>query len=411
MKVDVRHPFLVTGGTRVLLWTDTLADVNGPSRFIQNMADCAHASGRDLTVFTSTRKPHASRPNVVNFAPGAAMAMPGYPVLDLVLPPLTAMVRAARRAEPDVMHISTPGPVGFVGVMAAKIMGIPLAGVYHTDFPSYVQRLFEDGVLTRIARACMYMFYGGFGKLFVRSDEYARHVRELALAHCDIERLRPGVDLSSFGTRFRDPSVWQEGVHARPGGEAPVRVLYCGRVSVEKNLDLLARIWPRVVKRVHAAGREVELVVVGDGPLREDLEGACRGTSVRFLGFRFAEELSRLYASSDLFVFPSVTDTLGQVVLEAQASGLAAIVSDVGGPKEVVRHGVTGLVTPHGSDEAWIGAITELVLDDQRRALMGRAAAAAMEACSIQDSFEHFWGVHETLAHRHKGAVNWPCRG
>src|SRR5690606_6677947 len=121
------------------------------------------------------------------------------------------------------------------------------------------------------------------------------------------------------------------------------------RVSVEKNLPLLARAWPRARRLAAARGIEAELIVVGDGPHREEMAAALCGERAHFLGFRRGMELSRLYASSDLFIFPSVTDTLGQVVLEAQASGLSALVSDRGGPREVVADGVSGLVIPGGS--------------------------------------------------------------
>jgi glycosyltransferase involved in cell wall biosynthesis len=404
---DARANFgAVTGGTRVLLFTDTYADVNGPSRFVQNMADCARRSGRDLTVFTSTRKACEERVNVVNFKPVAAMQMPGYGLLDVVLPPWRKMLREALRVQPDVVHVSTPGPVGVVGVVAARLMKRPLVGVYHTDFPSYVDRLFEDGVLTRIAACVMQAFYCRFSRLFVRSEEYAGHVRELGLAACGVERLNPGVDLRAFGPGFREMHEGNVGRAAGSDeghlleGHATVRVMYCGRVSVEKNLALLARVWPRVVGQARARGIEVELMVVGDGPMRAEFEDACRGARVRFLGFRFGDELARLYASSDLFVFPSVTDTLGQVVLEAQASGVAAVVSDVGGPKEIVKDGVTGLVVEHGSDEAWVEAISGLIANEATRRAMGNAAAEMMAGMSIERSFEHFWRVHEEVAKR-----------
>lgn len=393
-------------GARVLLFTDTYADVNGPSRFVQNMADCALRSGRDLRVFTSTRKACDERVNVVNFAPVGAMRMPGYGFLDVVLPPWRKMLGEALRVQPDVVHVSTPGPVGVVGVVAARLMKRPLVGVYHTDFPSYVDRLFEDGVLTRIAASVMRLFYSRFSSLFVRSEEYAGHLRGLGLVACGVERLRPGVELRAFGPQFGETRSGKVAANALGDGNrvrddhATVRVLYCGRVSVEKNLALLARVWPRVVEQTRARGIAVELIVVGDGPMRAEFEEACRGMRVRFLGFRFGEELARVYASSDLFVFPSVTDTLGQVVLEAQASGVAAVVSDVGGPKEIVKDAVTGLVVTHGSDEAWVEAVVGLISNEKQRRGMGQAAAEMMAEMSIEKSFEHFWRVHEEVAKR-----------
>src|SRR5690606_10786710 len=122
------------------------------------------------------------------------------------------------------------------------------------------------------------------------------------------------------------------------------------------------------------------------------MAGALRGEGARFPGFRRGVELSRLYASSDLFVFPSVTDTLGQVVLEAQASGLPVLVSDRGGPREVVADGVSGLVIPGGSAVAWAEQIAGLLVDAPLRAQMGPAAAAHAQRFSLERCFEQFWG-------------------
>jgi glycosyltransferase involved in cell wall biosynthesis len=131
--------------------------------------------------------------------------------------------------------------------------------------------------------------------------------------------------------------------------------------------------------------------------MRKDLEGP----DAHFLGFRHGRELSEIYASSDLFVFPSTTDTLGQVVMESQCSGLPVIVTDRGGPKEVVRDGETGFVLPAASAHAWATAVGTLVRDEARRKSMGAAAERAVRPMSIAASFDQFWSVHEGL----RGAV------
>ncbi len=387
-------------GTRVLLFTDTYADVNGPSRFIQAIAAQAQATGRDLRVFTSTRMRHERRGNLANFAPRLAMKMPGYEMLDLTLPPLASVLRAAREAAPDVIHISTPGPVGLAGLLAARHVGCPTAGVYHTDFPSYVDRLFEDHVLTLAARWGMRTFYGSFKAIFTRSEGYAKNLTEMGIHPPMLVRLKPGIDLGAFSSCFRDEQVWQR----MPGPAAPgpgvVRVLYCGRVSVEKGLEMLTRAWMLAHQRLTASGVKAELVIVGDGPYRPAMEQALHGRGARFVGFRFESELSALYASSDFFVFPSVTDTLGQVVMEAQASGLGVLVTDRGGPQEMVEDGITGRVLPAQEVEAWAGAIVTLASDPQGCRAMGARAERSMSGRSLAASFEHFWSVHEEVARR-----------
>lgn len=176
-------------------------------------------------------------------------------------------------------------------------------------------------------------------------------------------------------------------------------MLYVGRVSVEKNLPMLTRVWRRAAAELAARGLAAELVVVGDGPYREAMERelAESGVSatVRFLGFKYGEELRSVYASCHIFVFPSITDTLGQVVMESQAAGMPVIVSDTGGPKEVVRDGDTGLVLRASNERAWSAAIVGLVEDGERRERMGHEAEAFIREHSIEKSFEHFWRVHE----------------
>lgn len=383
-NADAAHPL------RVCLFTDTLGDVNGVSRFIQNVAACAQATGRDLRVVTSTRLAVPRRSNVHNFAPLMARRMPGYDQLEVVLPPARAMWRSVREMRPDVIHISTPGPVGVVGNIAARLLGVPRVGVYHTDFPAYLDHLFGDDAFTWVTRCFLRRFYAGFGRVLTRSEEYAHPLERIGVARERLRTLRAGIALDQFGPRFRDVRVWAR--HGVPHDD--IKVLYVGRLSVEKNLPMLARAWERVDAALAArGGARARLIVVGDGPFRAQMERAL--PDAVFLGFRHGEELATLYASSDLFVFPSVTDTLGQVVMESQASGLPVLVSDRGGPKEVVIHERTGLVLPADNIDAWVSAMVRLVCDESERRAMGAAAHAAMQDYSIHASFEAYWRLHE----------------
>lgn len=379
----------------VALVTDTLGDINGVCRFIQNTARQAGATGRDLRVYTSTRFPVPELSNVLNFPPVLAGKMPRYENLELVLPPARAMLRALLEQRPDVIHVSTPGPVGMVGLVAARRLGVPVLGVYHTDFPAYIERLLEDPVCTFASRVHMKLVYRRFAKVFTRSEDYRQSLDSLGIPRERMETLRPGIDIGLFHPRHRDAGVWgkMRGVSA-----TSVKALYCGRVSVEKNMALLAQAWKVAAAELSAKGIEAELIVVGDGPSRETLQRELDPVGGRFLGFRHAQELSALYASSDLFLFPSTTDTLGQVVMESQASGLPVIVTDQGGPKEVVRDGETGLVLPGDDAGRWGRAIVELMSDGERRRAMGRAAHGFMQDYSFGASFEHYWAVHEAVA-------------
>ncbi len=373
---------------RVCLLTDTLGDINGVSRFIQNVALQAQQTGRDLRVLTSTQFKIPNQSNIINFKPMFATKMPRYENLELVLPPARAILRYLKEAKPDVLHISTPGPVGSIGWWAARRMKLPVLGVYHTDFPAYVDHLFEEPVYTTLCAAHMRFFYKCFAAIFTRSDDYKRSLVSMGIASDRIVRLLPGIDTDTFHSRFRDPAIWP-----RLGVPDGPKVIYCGRVSVEKNMPLLVKVW----KEVHAQRPDAQLIIVGDGPYRAPMQLELANANVYFLGFRHGVELSTIYASGDLFIFPSTTDTLGQVVMESQSSGLPVIVSDQGGPKEVVQHNRTGLILPADRPEQWVQAAIDLLADEPRRQQWGAAAHAFIQPMSIRHSFEHYWQTHESV--------------
>ena len=171
-------------------------------------------------------------------------------------------------------------------------------------------------------------------------------MRELGVPEDRLHALPPAVDGETFNTRNRDEGLWKSLSISQPH-----RLLYCGRISLEKNLPLLAESF----KLLCARRGDTALVVAGDGPYLATLKETLAGLPAYFLGCQVDAQLATLYASSDLLVFPSRTDTLGQVVMEAQASGLPALVSNEGGPAEIVQDQVTGLVLPANTAAAWEG--------------------------------------------------------
>ncbi|MFT5422836.1 MAG: glycosyltransferase involved in cell wall biosynthesis [Phycisphaerales bacterium] len=382
---------------KISLFTDTLADINGVSRFIQNVAERAGQTDRDLEVITSTPLDCPDYENITNFKPVFSMKMPKYDDLDLSLPPIMQILRHVEKHQPDVIHISTPGPVGCIGFLAAKMLKVPVLGVYHTDFPAYIDRLFDDHTLTKCTEKFMQGFYKPFATIFTRSDDYIRSLTALGMPADKIIHLMPGFDAQVFNPRFKDDAVWERlGLRADT-----VKAMYCGRVSVEKNLPAITKIWKRVRKQAAERGVEAELIVVGDGPYREQMTKELKGEGVHFLGFKHGDELSAIYASSDFFVFPSTTDTLGQVVMESQGSGIPVVVTNVGGPKEVVEDGRSGFVLDPDDNDAWVNTLTTLITDHDRRKAMGLAAHHYIQQFSLDNSFEHFWEVHTQAWHEH----------
>ena len=395
---------------KISLFTDTLGDINGVCRFIQNAAENANTTGRDLEVITSTTFDVPDWDNIHNFEPSFAASIPKYENLQVVLPPLVKMLRHVDKHQPDVIHISTPGPVGMVGYIAAKMLRIPVLGVYHTDFPAYIDHLFDDTGFTWATRKYMHWFYKPFSAIFTRSDDYIESLVGLDLKRENCLSLKPGVDTELFNIKHENRNYFAdlgtEGSLLKETTKAEtVRVVFVGRVSIEKNLPMLVKIWKQVDARCKKRGLDAELVIVGDGPYRKEMSKELKKTNTRFLGFRHGDELSTIYASCDIFAFTSTTDTLGQVVMEAQASGQTVIVTDKGGPQEVVEHGTTGFVLSSKSVSDWVDTLEMLIADDATRQRMGKAANAAMQLMTLDDSFDHFWHAHKEAWHKHLAGI------
>jgi glycosyltransferase involved in cell wall biosynthesis len=370
---------------KVGLFTDTLDEVNGVARFLRDMGDRAHKADRHLVIHTCTDTPRVDLPVRKNFAPLLSRPLPYYPELRLNLPPVLEVLEWADRQQFDAIHVSTPGPMGLCGWLAAKMLRVPLLGTYHTDFPAYVDHLTRDHRVTNGAIAYMKWLYGQTHMVFSRSNAYHFSLRDLGVADSRIATLPAGVDTDKFNPAHRDPALW-----ARLGVREPLRLLYCGRVSGEKNLPSLAESFRQLCN----TRRDAALVVAGDGPYLAEMRRCLHGLPAYFLGYQDDRQLAPLYASADLFVFPSRTDTLGQVVMEAQVSGLPAMVSHEGGPKEIVGDGTTGLVLPANDPARWTQAIDELLNDPARRQRMARAAAARADRFSLARTFDAFWSQH-----------------
>jgi glycosyltransferase involved in cell wall biosynthesis len=340
-------------------------------------------------VHTSTANPMVDCPSRKNFQPLLTRPMPYYADQPLTIPPLAEVLEWADRQQFDAIHVHTPGPMGLCGWVVAKMLRVPLLGTYHTDFPGYVQNLTGDHRSVTATAAYMRWFFGQTQTVFSRSKDYLSKLQTMGFADEKLTMTLPGVDNEKFSPQARDSQSW-----ISRGVTETYKLFYAGRVSVEKNLPFLADAFARLCKD----RKDVALVIAGDGPYLPAMKKALAGLPVYFLGYQDDSTLPGLYASSDLFVFPSKTDTLGQVVIESQAAGLPVLVSDVGGPQEVMDHGITGLVLPAENPAVWADAIDGLLNDTPKRARMSRTASQRMARFSLSKTFKAFWEEHLTAA-------------
>ena len=352
---------------KIALFTDTLDEINGVAMTIRRLIRTARDRGVELTVITSGNRELTDGEGVRQFAAVGDFVLPEYPELKLSFPPILDVMDFIEKEGFTQIHVSTPGTVGLLGLMIAKMMDIPVAGTYHTDIPQYVRSLTNDDFLEGVAWSYMIWFYSQMGEVLIPSAG----TREQLCAHgLPLEKMKPlprWVDTELFSPTKKTPGFWEG-----RGLPAGVRLLYVGRVSREKSLDLVAELFRKLVDQ----GASVSLAVIGDGPFRKEMEAELAGYPVLFTGYLQGEELQAAYASADLFVFPSATDTFGNVVLEAQASGLPVVVSDAGGPHELMVGGETGAIFPAGDRAKFFQAVQELALNRERLAQMGRQARA-----------------------------------
>ena len=270
-----------------------------------------------------------------------------------------------RRARPDLVHIVTEGPLGYSALRAARRLAIPVSTSFHTNFQHY-SRHYHLGWLATPIMAYLRHFHNQGVQTLIPTGELAERLQAAGFRRTQV--LTRGVDTRLFSPQRRD-SALREAWGATP--DAPV-ALYVGRLAAEKNLELAIAAF-LAIRRIQPAAR---LVLVGDGPLAPRLR--VRHPEFAYCGVRRGEELAAHYASADLFLFPSLTETFGNVVLEAMASGLAVVAFDYAAAHAHVRPKHDGLLAPFGDAEAFIAATTALAQDIDALRNLGQAARQAM---------------------------------
>jgi glycosyltransferase involved in cell wall biosynthesis len=274
--------------------------------------------------------------------------------------------RAWREQRPDLVHIATEGPLGWSALAAARRLDIPVATDFHTNFHTYM-RDYGMAWMARPVVAYLRSFHNRAACTMVPTREMAED-----LAAIRFERLRVvgrGVDPTVFSPGRRSPELratWGA------GDDTPV-ALCVSRFAHEKNFALVIQAYEAMRK----IRNDARLVLVGDGPLADELRRKNVGYVIA--GRKVNGELSRHYASADIFLFPSMSETWGNVTIEAMASGLGVVAYDYAAAREVIRHGESGLLAPFGDAAAFVAHAERLARDPQLARSLGRAARKAAE--------------------------------
>ena len=366
---------------RVAVVTETYPpEVNGVAATIARVVDGLHARGHDLQL-VRPRQGHHDRPDSEArlqhwLVPG--LPIPRYPQLKMGWPCKRSLVHGWSRHRPDVVHVVTEGPLGWSALQAAAHLKVPVVSDFRTNFQAYCSH-YGLAWLRGPVMAYMRSFHNRTACTMVpterlRSDLAANGFKRLKV-------VSRGVD-----TRLFDASRRSAALRAGWGAvqRTPV-LLYVGRLAAEKNLDLLLTAF----EAVQAVAPEARLVLVGEGPDRAALAQRC--PRAVFAGVRRAEDLAAHYASADIFLFPSVTETFGNVVPEAMASGLAVVGFDYAAAGQLIRHGDNGLLVRMSDHESFCDVARGLVGELPRARALGaqaRLTARRLDWGHIVDAVE-----------------------
>jgi glycosyltransferase involved in cell wall biosynthesis len=350
---------------RVAIVADGLGGMHGVTHTLDEIRDRG-VPGFEVEVIGTDASVDRRLPAV------AEVEIPFYEGLRVGVPLLPAAVEALAEGRYDIVHLCSPGPAGVAAALIARIMELPLVGSYHTELGAYAGLRSGDARLRAGMDAALAALYGLCEIVLSPSESADASLRALGVASGRIGRWDRGVDIGRFDPRLRDPGLL-------PG---ELSVLYAGRLTSEKGADLLAEAF----LSAHARDPRLHLVLAGGGPeehaLRERL-----GPDATFLGWLDSRELARVYASADVFLFASRTDTFGQVILEAQASGLPVVAVAEGGPLSLIENGRTGRLCPPEPD-ALADAVLELAHSPGLRRQLARSGHAAVRERTWERALE-----------------------
>ena len=307
---------------RVAIVADGIGSVHGVSRTLEQIRERG-VPGFEIEVIGTD--PGVDR----RLSSVCELQTPFYEGLTMGVPSLGALVAALSDGRYDLLHVTSPGPAGIGAWMLARILDLPVVGSYHTELAAYAALRSGQAQLGAVALAALSAFYAGCRLVLSPSEASDARVRALGIGEERIRRWERGVDVGRFGP-----------AHRRPGSlPGEVTVLCAGRLSREKGIDRLAEAF----LIAHERDPRLHLVLAGGGPEEAELR-ARLGQRATFLGWLEGDALPAVYASADAFLFASSTDTFGQVVFEAQASGLPVVAVDRGGPATLIETGESGLL-------------------------------------------------------------------
>jgi glycosyltransferase involved in cell wall biosynthesis len=345
---------------KIAIFTDTFyPDINGVARTLKRLTSYFEEKNIAFKIFAPDSQSHEYSSTNIHFFKSRSFFL--YPECRLAFPNLLDIKSALQNFSPDLIHVATPFNIGLCGVYYAKKLNIPLVGSYHTNFDDYLH-YYDLQFLSKIHWKYMHWFHRTCRKLFVPSTETF-----LLLQHNGFSNLEVwprGLDCQLY-----HPHYDKNAVQKLHGTQGKYLLTYVGRLAPEKDINTLLAVAKSIPAEVN---EQLHWLIVGDGPLRKELQAQAE-SNMTFTGYLNGEHLAEVYAASDLLVFPSPTETFGNVVLESLASGTPVIGAKSGGVKNIIKAGVTGILCKPGHVQEFRDAIIQLITNDGLRERMGIA--------------------------------------
>jgi glycosyltransferase involved in cell wall biosynthesis len=345
---------------KIALFTDTFyPDVNGVSRTLKRLT--AYFEKKNIAFKIFAPDSHSNEYSSTNIHLFKSRPFFLYPECRLAFPNLLDIKSALQSFSPDLIHVATPFNIGLCGVYFAKKLNIPLVGSYHTNFDHYLL-YYNLHILSKIHWKYMHWFHRTCKKLFVPSSETFLLLKHNGFSNLEV--WSRGVDCQLYHSNYD-----KNAVQKLYGTQGKYLLIYVGRLAPEKDISTLLAVAKSIPAEIN---EKLHWLIVGDGPLRKELQ-AQSASNMTFTGYLNGKHLAEVYSASDLLVFPSPTETFGNVVLESLASGTPVIGAKSGGVKNIIKEGVTGILCKPGHVQEFRDAVIQILTNDGLREQMGIA--------------------------------------
>ena len=296
-----------------------------------------------------------------------------YKALRFGLPATRKLIKLWSLNRPDIIHIVTEGPLGWSAIRAAKKLGLPTVSDFHTNFHTYSQ-YYRLGPIKKLVELYLKHFHNRTDRTLVPTHELQKDLLDIGIRNSVV--VKRGIDLELFTPTKRDPSLRKSwGL-----SENQLAVLFVGRLAVEKNIELAIDTY----QHMHQVNKQTRMILVGDGPMKEKL--ASRHNDLIFTGMKKGDNLAKHYASGDILLSPSITETFGNIIVEAMASRLAIVAYNYASAREYLHHTESGVLGSYNNAHEFINAATELVNQPELIEKLRHHAWSNAQSCTWEET-------------------------